>query len=346
MIASITCLLLTCLGPWTGTPTALRQGVQVADVPRYEFQRPLLNGMGTASLEDLRGKPVLLEFWGTQAAALDDTMREALVWQAAYGDDLTVLFVEVKDATDLLVTSLALKKKWLGGRAMWTTESPCRVGLKGALPQFVLLSSEGVVLLKGTTESYELGFRDELVEAIEDELRGEVERRRRGPADQPARLAQAWDLFSQGRIEAAFDLALSLAADPESDGTGAAAAGTTLDVFRARVERRLRRAAWQIENGFLLQAEEALAQLEGQLASEASLASQQAELSAALHDESLRAEWKAAKDLAKLEQKLYAKGSKSVLVRQLARLAKKHSGTKSGERAEHLFEAARVSPYK
>ena len=229
---------------------------------------------------------------------------------------------------------------------MWTTESPCRVGLKGALPQFVLLSSEGVVLLKGTTESFELGYRDELVEKIEDELREEVGRRRRGPADNPANLAHAWEVFSEGRIGDAIELAQSLATGPKDAGAVAAAAGETVNVFRARIERSLRRAAWQIENGYLLQAEEELARLEGQLAGEASLASRQAELSAALHDESLQAEWKAANDLAKLEKKLYTNGSKSVLVKQLARLAKKHSGTKSGERAAHLFEAAQVSPFK
>lgn len=76
------------------------------------------------------------------------------------------------------------------------------------------------------------------------------------------------------------------------------------------------------------------------------MASRRAELRAALYDESLQPEWKAAKDLARLEQKLYANGSKSVLVKQLARLAKKHSGTRSGERAAQLFEAAKVSPYK
>lgn len=349
MITSIAFSLLTCLGPWTVTPTPtaeLERGVEIGDVPRYTFQRPLLNGMGVASLEDLRGRPLFIQFWGHQAAALSETMREVLVWQEAYGEDLSVLFVEVKQASDLLVTSLALNQKWLGGRALWTTELPCRTGIQGALPQFVLLSNEGVVLLKGTTERFELGYRDDLVEEIEDILRKEVERRRRGPADHPADLARAWEAFAEGRIEEAGELARSLTDGVQGDESSMAAATETLAVFRARIERRLQRTAWQIENGYLLQAEEELTRLAGQLDGVASLAARRAELSAALHDESLQPEWKAAKDLAKLEKKLYAKGSKSVLVKQLARLARKHSGTRSAERAAQLFEAARVSPYK
>ena len=32
----------------------------------HEFRAPLANGMGVRSLADLRGKPVLVEFWGTR----------------------------------------------------------------------------------------------------------------------------------------------------------------------------------------------------------------------------------------------------------------------------------------
>jgi hypothetical protein len=32
----------------------------------YSFRAPLVEGRGVASLEDLRGKPVLIDFWGTR----------------------------------------------------------------------------------------------------------------------------------------------------------------------------------------------------------------------------------------------------------------------------------------
>jgi hypothetical protein len=42
------------------------QGVQVGDQPSYSFRSPLLQGQGVKSLQDLQGKPVLVEFWGTR----------------------------------------------------------------------------------------------------------------------------------------------------------------------------------------------------------------------------------------------------------------------------------------
>jgi hypothetical protein len=335
--------LVTCLCSLAPQATACQQFVEVGDEPVYRFERPLFNGMGATSLEDLRGKPVFIEFWGRKGASVDDSMREALAWQEAYGDDLTMLFVEVKGAADPQVISLALKKKWLGGAAIWTTEKPCKVGLRGALPQFVLLSSEGVVLLKGTTQSFELGYRNELVETIEDTLGAEVERRRSGPAVLPTNLAQSWKEFSKGNIEEALRIASGLEADPESGDTAAA---ETLAAFRSRIDRRLTRAAWQTDNGYLLQAEKELGRLEGRITSERALETRHQALIEALRRESLQAEWKAAKELAKLEKRLYAQGSKSVLVKLLRKLADKHAGTQSAKRAEYLFEAAQLSPFK
>ena len=38
--------------------------IGIGDVASYKFRESLVNGMGVASLEDLRGKPVLFDFWG------------------------------------------------------------------------------------------------------------------------------------------------------------------------------------------------------------------------------------------------------------------------------------------
>ncbi len=40
-------------------------GVQVGDEVRYDFRETPLNGQGLKSLRELRGHPVLIEFWGT-----------------------------------------------------------------------------------------------------------------------------------------------------------------------------------------------------------------------------------------------------------------------------------------
>lgn len=35
------------------------------DAVNYKFQKAPVNAMGVTSFEDLRGKPVLIDFWGT-----------------------------------------------------------------------------------------------------------------------------------------------------------------------------------------------------------------------------------------------------------------------------------------
>jgi hypothetical protein len=47
-------------------PRAHSGEAAVSEVASYTFSEPLLNGMGVTSLDDLRGKPVLIEFWGTR----------------------------------------------------------------------------------------------------------------------------------------------------------------------------------------------------------------------------------------------------------------------------------------
>lgn len=39
---------------------------EVGAKPEYKFRTSPTNAMGIKSLEDLKGKPVLIEFWGTK----------------------------------------------------------------------------------------------------------------------------------------------------------------------------------------------------------------------------------------------------------------------------------------
>ena len=43
----------------------IAQNNSVGDSPEYTFSEMPFNGRGTTSLADLRGKPVLIDFWGT-----------------------------------------------------------------------------------------------------------------------------------------------------------------------------------------------------------------------------------------------------------------------------------------
>jgi hypothetical protein len=40
--------------------------IRVGDVPDHTFRLPLVNGAWVKSLASLRGRPTLIEFWGTR----------------------------------------------------------------------------------------------------------------------------------------------------------------------------------------------------------------------------------------------------------------------------------------
>ncbi|MEM8712511.1 MAG: hypothetical protein AAGG01_16275 [Planctomycetota bacterium] len=68
MIKTITSLAVCAAGATllfasTKTPAEV---IEVGDKPAYSFKDAPTNSMGITSLEELRGKPVLVEFWGTR----------------------------------------------------------------------------------------------------------------------------------------------------------------------------------------------------------------------------------------------------------------------------------------
>jgi hypothetical protein len=40
--------------------------IRVGDLAQFTWRTPLVNGMGATAIEDLRGKPVLFDFWGVR----------------------------------------------------------------------------------------------------------------------------------------------------------------------------------------------------------------------------------------------------------------------------------------
>lgn len=51
---------------FAATVGVAQQAAEAGAVVEYEFRAPLLNAQGVRSLADLRGAPVVIEFWGTR----------------------------------------------------------------------------------------------------------------------------------------------------------------------------------------------------------------------------------------------------------------------------------------
>ena len=67
----------------------IQQSISIEEVRRGEvadhrFEAPPLNALGVESLSDLRGKPVLVAYWGHTTWA-DDWVDDALAWQRQFG---------------------------------------------------------------------------------------------------------------------------------------------------------------------------------------------------------------------------------------------------------------------
>lgn len=72
--------------------------------PAPEFEAPLLESEGTLALEDLRGEPVVLNFWASWCAPCRD---EAPVLKAAherYGDQVRFVGINIRDARSAAIS--------------------------------------------------------------------------------------------------------------------------------------------------------------------------------------------------------------------------------------------------
>ena len=56
--------ILAALAFMAGAASSATAGV--GDTPEYKFRKAPVNALGVTSLADLRGNPVLVDFWGTR----------------------------------------------------------------------------------------------------------------------------------------------------------------------------------------------------------------------------------------------------------------------------------------
>ena len=303
--------------------------VELGDHPTYRFRAPLIHGLGVDELADLRGWPVLVQFWNHKLwGATGDMMKLILELQVEFEGDLKVVLVEERMVPNEL-ERLLLQKGWLHTEAMWTNDVPFVHG-SPKQPCCVLLSADGEVIYKSPplgkdVDASELVYSNQVMEDLEAAIATEVERRRSGPPSAPAALRGVYEEFSKLRIGKAL----------AALGDGEASAGARAE-FERRIALRLGQAAWLVDHGAIVAAEEMLEPLQGQLAAIPDLDARLGQLRERLASDQLSEERKADKALALLEKSLFTKGATDRSPGSLKSVASRYGGTLRGAEAARL----------
>jgi len=244
--------------------------------------------------------------------------------QEEYGDDRQVIFVEVQGASEKKMEGFALRRKWFGGNAMWTTERPCDTGLKG-IPQYVLLGADGRVLEKGHHTA------SATTELVDDEIKTA----RKGPAGTPKALAGAWKTFRKGEVAKAVQAARKAGSKEEL----AEAAARTVERFLAATTARLDRVEWCLDNGYIVEGKARLDALRSAVKGLDELATRAAALDSRLSDPEMKREVEASKSLARILDRVYEDGfgKKDKNKKSLEKIAKQFPGTAAATRASRLL---------
>jgi thiol-disulfide isomerase/thioredoxin len=317
----------------TLTSAARPSSVNVGDSVSHAWQTSVVNGLGTRNIEELRGRPVLFDFWGTHCPpCVGAAVPASVKLQQTFGDDLQVVFVESQDATPDSMEGFCLVRRWLGTRAMWTCEQPFDSGAR-MLPYFVLVGNDGRVLLKGNP--LEQG------KEIERQIAEQIKSRKCAPSDAPASVQSAWCEFNAGRIARAFEALRGVERDGAPHDANSAAIERTAKTFRDRVGKDLCRVGWMIENGYFADASVRLDALATGAKGEDELYARCLELRRELEAPRWKSEREAGQALARALPAFYKSGGNAATTAELARIAETYKGTKAALRAEHLANLPR-----
>ncbi len=187
-------------------------------------------------------------------------------------------------------------------------------------------ASDGTVLLTGNPLE-----KEKQIKAL---IAAEIEKGKTAPPGTPKALAKAWSTFLKGDVAGAVT---------ECDKLGTDEAKGAREEFLGRVQSKLVRASWLIDNGFLVQADALVAQLEKGTKGVPDLTANIAELTQALASDAASMEREAAKAVSSLHEKIakekpFDEGN----VKKAKAIAEKFKGTKSGERAQHFVELSKI----
>lgn len=242
--------------------------------------------------------------------------------QEEFGEDLAIVFVEVQGHKREDVERFTLQKKWFGGASMWTTERPFNTGATG-IPNCALLSREGKLLMTGNP----LGMHKEIHEAVTSEIRAS----REAPEGTPRELSKAWKSFGRDKVADAIEQAEK--ASQDEDSAVAEVAKAALETFQRRLDGRIARATWLLDNGYYAESSDLMKALQKSAKGVPTAEERLDALEERLKSKDLADEISAEKKYLRLEGTLFQNGPEDGLVRALTKFAEQNEGTKAADRA-------------
>lgn len=304
------------------------------DRPIHAFASPPMGSEGYLSLEQMRGRPVVMMFVSLRCPACTGmAVPEGLRLLENHPDRMHLLVVEPKGCERRL-ESEALRQGWLAQDAMWTCEEPFPTG-SPYMPVAYVLDAQGEVVFRGNP----IRNQDRLRESVDREIAAAVQ----PPQGTPEVLQGAWHAFHAGRIAQAIHLAerVRAGAVAASQGDLARQAKEAQGEFTDRTLERLDRVEWMMENGAILRAESALAQLRVAVESHGPLEDRVEEVETGMATPKMQRELSAARQLQPLEAEFMRGGGGKALVARLRSVASSFAGTHAARRANYLAEFSR-----
>lgn len=252
-------------------------------------------------------------------------MPTSVKLQEKFGSDIQVIFVECQNTEKDVFEAFAWKMRWMGNNAMWTAERP--LSTKGTgLPETALIGIDGSVIMQGNPGSFG--------KKLEEAVNAEIKKSKSAPSGTPKELEHAWKSFLKGDIADALAECDKLASDDSK---------AAREEFVSRVNARLARVKWMVENAYIVAADKEVAELEKSLEGDAALSGKVSGLKALLTAADMKDERDADAAFTSFVSKVAKeKPFASPTVKKAEALASKHKGTKTAGRIERFVALSNV----
>lgn len=248
--------------------------------------------------------------------------------QNEFGDAVQVILVESQGASEEDAAAFALKHKWLGNRAIWTTERPFSTGSNG-LPSYALISPSGQVVLTGNSAS----DHSKIQKAVEEMLK----KGSSAPAETDDSVVRLYRELDKGNLAKVVAEAQKIAAKAAGKEPALEAAAKAVEAAAgAKFDRGLARVHWLASNSRLMQAQEAQEALTKAVKGHADFEARAAELSKLFEGPEVQQALAAERELSQLEKELFAPDLKdpAKVAKKLRKFALANPGSKLAERAD------------